>query len=98
MTGDFTCNPWSPAYRAFLAAGHGDSAATSTFHGFRGADYFALERGGQVFWRVDWILTRDGEAMRAPTVSCTIVHDADLPIYPSDHWPVLAEVFLLPPG
>ncbi len=107
VTGDFNCNPWSPAYRVFLAAGfvdtfraagHGDSAATSTFHGFRGVEYFALEWGDQVFWRVDWILTRDGAARRAQTTSCTVVHDAEPPIYPSDHWPVVTELLLLPIG
>lgn len=52
VTGDFNRNPWSPAYRAFIAAGfvdtfraagHGDSAASSTFPGVQGADYVALE-------------------------------------------------------
>lgn len=107
VTGDFNCNPWSPTYRIFLAAGfvdtfraagHGDDAGTSTFHGFRSADYFALEWGDQVFCRVDWILMRDGTAKRVQTTSCTIVRDAEPPLYPSDHWPVVAEVLLLPPG
>ncbi len=105
MTGDFNCNPWSETYQIFLgagfvdsyrAAGHGDSVASSTFHGFHGEGYFALEWGSDVFWRVDWILTRDGAAHRVQTVSCTIVHDAEPPIYPSDHWPVVTEVLLLP--
>lgn len=102
LTGDFNCNPWSRPYRLLLAAGfvdahraagHGDSAASSTFHGLRGADYFALEWGGEVFWRVDWILTRDG-AQPVRTTSCTIVRDAEPPVYPSDHWPVVAELVL----
>ena len=105
VTGDFNCNPWSPAYRNFVeagfvdtfrAAGHGDSVHTSTFHGFRGTGYFALEWGNQVFWRVDWVLTRDSASQRAQTTSCTIVRDAEPPIYPSDHWPVVTEMVLLP--
>jgi endonuclease/exonuclease/phosphatase family metal-dependent hydrolase len=105
VTGDFNCNPWSPAYRNFVeagfvdtfrAAGHGDSVHTSTFHGFRGTGYFALEWGNQVFWRVDWVLTRDSASQRAQTTSCTIVRDAEPPIYPSDHWPIVTEMVLLP--
>jgi endonuclease/exonuclease/phosphatase family metal-dependent hydrolase len=102
VTGDFNCNPWSPVYRDFLqagfvdtfrAAGHGDSAETSTFHGFHGKDYFALEWGDQVFWRVDWILVRDG-AQRLQTTSCTIVRDAAPPVYASDHYPVVSELLV----
>jgi endonuclease/exonuclease/phosphatase family metal-dependent hydrolase len=107
VTGDFNCNPWSAASRIFLAAGfvdtfraagHGDSAGMSTFHGFHGADYFALEWGDQLFWRVDWILARGGAARQVQTTSCTIIRDAEPPIYPSDHWPVVTELLLLPPN
>ncbi len=102
VSGDFNCNPWHAPYDVFIehgyvdtyrAAGHGNSAASSTFHGLRGAGYNALEYGVETFWRVDWILTRDGAApMR--TTSCTIVRDAEPPVYPSDHYPVVAEVLL----
>ncbi len=103
VTADFNCNPWSEPYRILIeggcvdtyrAAGHGDSAASSTFHGFRGPAYFGLEWGDSVFWRVDWIMTRDG-AQRFQTVSCTLVRDAEPPVYPSDHYPVVAELLLL---
>ncbi len=103
VTGDFNCNPWSPPYRTFnnagfvdtyRAAGHGDSADSSTFHGFHGTNYFALEWGGELFWRVDWILTRDG-ARRVQTTSCTIARDAEPPLFASDHWPVITELLLL---
>lgn len=103
-TGDFNCNPWDPAYRIFMAngfsdayraAGNADTEASSTFHGFRGKDYFGLEWGGSIFWRVDWVLTRDG-AQRMQTTASTIVRDAEPPLYPSDHYPVVAEVMLLP--
>jgi endonuclease/exonuclease/phosphatase family metal-dependent hydrolase len=106
VTGDFNCNPWDPAYRIFMgngftdayrAAGNADTEASSTFHGFRGSGYFGLEWGGSIFWRVDWILTRDG-AQRVQTVASTIVRDAEPPLYPSDHYPVVAEVMFLSNG
>jgi endonuclease/exonuclease/phosphatase family metal-dependent hydrolase len=103
VTGDFNCNPWTVAYQTFVnhgfsdtyrAAGHGDSVESSTFHGFHGARYFALEWGGEVFWRVDWILSRDGD-QRVQTTSCTIVRDAEPPVFASDHYPVVTEFVLL---
>lgn len=104
LTGDFNCNPWSMPYRILIdagftdtyrAAGHSDSAGSSTFHGFHGAKYFGLEWGGEVYWRVDWILARDGQ-QRLQTTSCTIVRDAEPPVYPSDHYPVVTELLVLP--
>lgn len=103
MTADFNCNPWSPIYQTFLAngfvdtyraAGHADSVESSTFHGFHGKDYFALEWGDQVFWRVDWILARSGR-QRLQTTSCTIVRDAAPPVYSSDHYPVVSELLVM---
>jgi endonuclease/exonuclease/phosphatase family metal-dependent hydrolase len=105
LTGDFNCNPWSMPYNIFLehgfidtyrAAGHGDSVMSSTYHGYMGANYFSPDWGGQVadlFWRVDWILARSG-AQRVQTKSCTIARDAEPPLYPSDHYPVVSEIML----
>jgi len=102
MGGDFNCNPWSPVYRSLLAAGfvdtyraagHADSVESSTFHGFHGANYFALEWGGEVYWRVDWIMVRSGQ-QPIQTTSCTIVRDAEPPIFVSDHYPVVAELLI----
>jgi endonuclease/exonuclease/phosphatase family metal-dependent hydrolase len=85
VVADFNCNPWSPAYRRFLgagfvdayrAAGHGDSAESSTFHGFRGREYFRAGVGRELFWRVDWMLLRDGARARWQPTSCTIARDA----------------------
>jgi endonuclease/exonuclease/phosphatase family metal-dependent hydrolase len=99
ITGDFNCNPGWPAYRLLMqqgfvdtyhAAGHGDSVESSTFHAFKGRGYSALDWGDEVFWRVDWILAR-GELR---TSSCTIVRDAQPPLYASDHYPVVAELRL----
>jgi endonuclease/exonuclease/phosphatase family metal-dependent hydrolase len=107
-TADYNCNPGSPAHRAFmssgftdsyLAAGHVDEAV-STYHGFLGERYDARDPqfGGPTadpFWRVDWILTRDGRN-KIRTQDCTVVRDAELPVYPSDHYPVLAELAVEP--
>lgn len=102
LVGDFNCNPWSPVYRTLLgagfvdtyrAAGHADSVASSTFHGFHGATYFALEWGGQVYWRVDWIMARAGQ-QPLQTTSCTLVRDAEPPIFVSDHYPVVTELLI----
>jgi endonuclease/exonuclease/phosphatase family metal-dependent hydrolase len=103
LTGDFNCNPWSSAYNHFQAngftdtyraAGNADSVDSSTYHGYAGQQYFALEWGAELFWRVDWILTRDG-TQRLQTSSSTIVRDAAPPIYPSDHYPVVSELVVL---
>jgi exonuclease III len=90
-------------YRAFInagfvdtyrAAGHGDSTGSSTYHGYMGDAYSGLEWGDEQSWRVDWILTRDGE-QRLQTVASTILHDGQPPIYPSDHWPVIADLYVV---
>lgn len=103
VTGDFNCNPWSHPYRLFVengytdtyrAAGHGDSVDSSTFHDYKGKQYFALDYGNEVYWRVDWILTRVG-TQPIQTISSTIVYDAEPPTYPSDHYPMVSEVRLL---
>ena len=103
LTGDFNCNPWSSAYNHFQAnvftdtyraAGNADTVDSSTYHGYAGKQYFALEWGTELFWRVDWILTRDG-TQHFQTSSSTIVRDAAPPIYPSDHYPVVSELVVL---
>ena len=75
----------------FLDAGGEDSAASFTFHGFAGARYWAANHhmGG----RIDWILTLDG-ASSVQTKERLIVRDAEPPIYPSDHYPVMADLIL----
>ena len=101
LTGDFNCNPTSPPYHilqeagfgdTYLAAGHRDGEV-STFHGFEGSAYSALRWGPEPFWRVDWILTRDG-VQKISTLSCIVVRDAEPPFYPSDHYPVIADLLL----
>jgi endonuclease/exonuclease/phosphatase family metal-dependent hydrolase len=103
VVADFNCNPWSASYclyqdagfvDTYREAGHGDSAEVSTFHGFRGKEYFAMEWGVELFWRIDWMLLRDGDRHRFQTTSCTIVRDAEPPVYASDHYPVVSEMLL----
>ncbi len=98
VTGDFNCNPGSTTYRFFmehgfvdtyLAAGNEDSEDSNTFHGFAGEQFSPVDHHMVV--RIDWILTRDG-VQSLQTVSCVIVRDAEPPLYPSDHYPVLAEL------
>lgn len=103
LTGDFNCNPWSGSYNHFLAngftdtyraAGNADSVASSTYHGFAGQQYFALDWGTELYWRVDWILTRGGK-QHFQASSSTIVRDATPPTYPSDHYPIVSELAVL---
>ncbi len=69
----------------FIEAGHHDSLHSNSFHGFEGEHY------PQLGMRIDWILTLDG-VHRVATKSCRIIRDAEPPLYPSDHYPVLAEL------
>ena len=88
--------PANTVYKVFMEAGYKDtfreagmseSIDTNTFHGFKGRAFPAYAL------RIDWILTRDG-ARRFSTRFYDIVQSEELPIYPSDHYPVVAEVTL----
>lgn len=103
ISGDFNCNPWSVPYDIFLengltdtyrAAGNADSSDSSTFHAYQGRNYFALDFGTEILWRVDWILVK-GNRQRVQTTSSTIVRDAIPPAYPSDHYPIVSEIKFL---
>jgi endonuclease/exonuclease/phosphatase family metal-dependent hydrolase len=100
LTGDFNCNPWSKPYQIFLEsgfqdtyrmAGNADTLDASTLHLFKGKEYFALEVGDAMMWRVDWILVKG----TFQTVASAIVRDASMPTYPSDHYPVISEIVFL---
>lgn len=93
VTGDFNCDPGSDPYRAFedegfsdtfLTAGNMDGDDVYTFHGFTGR---RTEQGG----RIDWILVREGSAT-VQARHCRICRDERPPLYPSDHYPVQAEI------
>ena len=101
LTGDFNCRPGTPVYRNFveggfvdtyLAAGNDDGADANTFHAFKGARYREA-RPGLGPRRIDWILLRDPHRrIRAASHSIVRDHDEGALVYPSDHYPVLAEL------
>lgn len=104
VTADFNAPAWMPdeqregnvhqIYTAagfkdtYLEAGGSETEPSRTFHGFVG-DAFELD-----IFRIDWILTLDG-AHKLETVSCEIVRDEQPPLYPSDHYPVVADLRLV---
>ena len=101
VTGDFNCTPGTRPYRGFiedgfvdtfLAAGNEDDAYT--FHAFKGARFTPSDTDKPT-GRIDWILVRD-EAGRVKISSHEILRDGDevAGTYPSDHYPVLAELEL----
>ncbi len=97
LTGDFNCRPGSPTYLAFLDAGFEDTYLAAqeregahTFHRFEGAGYRdARPRLGPR--RIDWILLRDPRGRLRPE-GHRIVRDHAGETYPSDHYPVLADL------
>ena len=99
VTGDFNCRPGTPVYRSFAEAGFVDTCLAkgkderaNTFHAFEGAHY-REPRPGLGPRRIDWILLKDPRR-RIRVRSCSIVRDRDerSGVYPSDHFPVLAEL------
>jgi endonuclease/exonuclease/phosphatase family metal-dependent hydrolase len=72
---------------AYREAGHVDRLDTNTFHGFYG------EQMPPAGLRIDWILLLDG-AQSLKAESCQIIRDAEPPVYPSDHYPVTAELVI----
>jgi len=103
VTGDFNNRPGSPTYEnfaragfvdTFLAAGNEDTEAANTFHAFEGPRFRDAhpERGPR---RIDWILLKDPHN-RLRAESHRIVRDGDevSGLYPSDHYPVVAELAL----
>jgi endonuclease/exonuclease/phosphatase family metal-dependent hydrolase len=94
VTADFNAVPTSDAYQVFMLAGFTDSYTAAgksepviTFHGFKGADFRYTDL------RIDWILTKDG-ARTFKALDCRVLTDEAQPVYPSDHYPVLAELEL----
>jgi endonuclease/exonuclease/phosphatase family metal-dependent hydrolase len=75
----------------FLAVGGEDSAASFTFHGFKGTEYWAAQH--HMAGRIDWILTLDG-AGHAQPLTCLIARDQAPPVFPSDHYPVVTDIDL----
>lgn len=103
VTGDFNCTPGTRPYHVFiengfvdtfLAAGGEDDEDAYTFHAFKGARFTPADTDKPT-GRIDWILVRD-EAGRVKIRSHEILRDGDeaAGTYPSDHYPVLAELDL----
>jgi endonuclease/exonuclease/phosphatase family metal-dependent hydrolase len=102
VTGDFNTTPGSATYRLYAEAGFVDTfiAANNsdhdpmesyTNHGWRG---YPWGRDDDTPQRIDWILVRDGAATSVGARSCSIIRDAEPPVYPSDHFAVVAEVVI----
>lgn len=94
ILGDFNALPDSLAYQTFLengfidtyrAAGHAEDV--NTFHRFKGEKFEAEAI------RIDWIFTQDA-AQKFTIERCDVIRDAEPPLYPSDHYPVMATVML----
>ncbi len=94
VTGDFNAEPGAPIHNAFAKAGFSDAhkvlghPPTRTFHRFRGPEFSPKRKDRE--WRIDWVLLRGGWEAH----SCDVCHDCEPPIFPSDHYPVMAELAL----
>jgi endonuclease/exonuclease/phosphatase family metal-dependent hydrolase len=100
LTGDFNARPGSRTYKnltesgfvdTFVAAGNEDDENANTFHAFRGTRYHDPHpsRGPR---RIDWILLKGSEE-RLRIESHSIIRDADEDsgLFPSDHYPIIAD-------
>lgn len=94
LTGDFNTTPMATdsqttsPYDVFMSAGFKDVLAdtnepTYTFHNYIGNQYPDHQH------QIDWILYRD-VTDRLHVKRVTIIRDAMPPLYPSDHYPVVA--------
>ena len=97
VTGDFNCPPASDAYRLFSEHGFGDTFLLAgnhgvqwTYHGYLGRAFTPHKLD---FDRIDWILLREWPA-GMHLESYTVVEDATPPLYPSDHYPIIAKLTL----
>lgn len=97
VTGDFNSRPGSPTYSNFTESGFSDTylvagneEGANTFHAFSGARFRDAhpERGPR---RIDWILLKDLRG-RLGTKSHRIIRDESSGLFPSDHYPILAEL------
>jgi len=98
VTGDFNSRPGNRTHKTFTESGFvdtylaaGNEEGANTFHAFRGALYRDAppHRGPR---RIDWIFLKDPQG-RLRVKSHRIIHDADecSGLYPSDHYPILAD-------
>lgn len=99
LSGDFNCEPRSNAREIFERAGFVDAHLVSghgtakTFHAFRGEGFRGRDPSKE--HRIDWLLLRDGSrGERWSVEGYSIVPDAEPTVYPSDHYPVVADLAL----
>jgi endonuclease/exonuclease/phosphatase family metal-dependent hydrolase len=85
--GVFQMTGFHDTYEAAQAA---DGRPENTFHGFQGEAF--KPDSSLSFLRMDWILYLNGGSPFVKAQSCSIIRDAEPPLYPSDHYPVLATV------
>ena len=100
VMGDFNCHasPQCDAYSFFVRNGYQDtykdSKRINTFHNFEG-DRCSINLG-----RIDWILIKNQPSSEEPKAEvfvnseAQIVRDAEPPIFPSDHYPIVADLGL----
>lgn len=69
----------------YLEVGHTDELDMNTYHDFCGKVF------PPAALRIDWIMTSDGK-FKVQTRQFLIIHDAEPPIYPSDHYPIIADL------
>jgi endonuclease/exonuclease/phosphatase family metal-dependent hydrolase len=103
ITGDFNCASGSLPYGNFtgdgfvdtyLSAGNKDDEDAGTFHAFEGSRY-SVTGNGHGPERIDWILLKDPRRhIRTKSQVAVRDHDRESGLYPSDHYPVLAELEL----
>jgi len=105
LTGDFNSPPepildgtGPTPYRIFQDGGLIDTYSVApsanggrknTFHGFEGEKF--ISEGDGATWRIDWIMVLD-RARSLQVKSCQTIRTAAPPIYPSDHYPVIADL------
>lgn len=68
----------------FILAGKQDAPEINTFHDFIGDQYPPISQ------RIDWVLVKQSADQALHVRDCQIITDHDAPIYPSDHYPVMA--------
>lgn len=99
VTGDFNCSPDDPVHHlfqafgfadAYLATGHEENEQAHSFHAYGRSQSSSSAARQRKSRRLDWILfTASSEGIRP--LSCEIIREAQPPVYPSDHYPVVAE-------
>jgi endonuclease/exonuclease/phosphatase family metal-dependent hydrolase len=107
LTGDFNARPGSRIHKnltgsgfvdTYLAVGNEDDEGANTFHAFEGTRHHD-KHPARSPRRLDWILLKDPEE-RLRIESHRIIHDADEDsgLYPSDHFPIVADFGLRAKG